>query len=136
MSARKITNTQVTTDALRAAGTGTDSDTTTISAATSFVVNLDKYTDYSHIVIHIKNSGALTSLVGTFAITVGTIDSTIALPASPITVAGSLANPATVAAYDSMIVIKSGFFTKMKLSYTAGSGSGLLSVRVTTSNLE
>lgn len=136
MSARKIVNTQVTTDALKAAGTGVDSDTVTINAASSFVVTLDKYTDYSHVVIHITNSGALTALTGTFALTCGTIGSTVTLPASPITVAGSLANPAGVASYDSIIVIKGGFFTKLKLTYTATSGSGLLSVRVTTSNLE
>lgn len=136
MSARKIIDTQVTTDALRTAGTGIDSQTTTINAASSFALTLDKYTDYSHVVIHITNSGALTDLVGTFAITVGTIGSTITLPASPITVSGSLANPATVTSYDSMIVIKAGFFTKMKLSYTATSGTGLLSVRVTASNID
>jgi hypothetical protein len=136
MTARKIANTQVTTDALAAAGTGKDSDTVIINAASSFNVTLDKYTDYSHLVIHITNSGALTALTGTFALTCGTIGSTIALPASPVTVAGSLANPAAATSYDSLIIIKAGFFTKLKLAYTAGSGSGSLAVKITTSNID
>ena len=127
MTARKILDTLVTAD---------NGTSTTISAASSFNVTLDKYTDYSHVVIHITNSGALTALVGTFALTCGTIGSTIALPASPITVAGSLANPATVTSYDSLIVIKAGMFTKLKLAYTATSGSGNLNIRVTASNID
>ena len=135
MTARKISNVQKTTDALRSAGTGVDSQTTTISAASTFAVTLDAYTDYSHIVIHVKNSGALTTLTGTMALTAGLIDSTITVPAGVI-VAGSLPNPSSAAAYDNLIIIKCGFYTKLKLSYTAGSGSGLLQVRVAGTNLE
>lgn len=134
MSSRKIVDTQVTTDALKAAGTGVDSQTVTINAATSFVVSLDKYTDYNTVVVHITNSGALTSLTGTFALTCGTIGSTITVPAGAI-VAGSLANPAASASYDSLVILKAGFYTKLKITYTATSGSGLLSVRVTASNV-
>lgn len=135
MTSRKIYNTQKTTDALKAAGTVRDGATTTISAASSFTVTLDGYTDCSHVVIHITNSGSLTSLTGSFALTCGLNAATITVPAAVI-VAGSLPNPSAASSYDNLIIIKSGFFSKLKLSYTASSGSGSLSVRVVGSNIE
>lgn len=136
MTARKVVDTQVATDAAKTASTGSDSQTVTVNAASSFALTLDKYTDYNHLVIHITNSGALTSLTGSFAITCGTNGSTVTLPGSPVTVAGSLPAPSAAASYDNLIIIKSGFFTKLKLSYTATSGSGSLSIRVTGSNID
>jgi pectate lyase len=135
MTARKIANTQVATDAAKTASTGVDSDTVTVSAASSFAITLDKYTDYTHLVIHITNQGGLTALTGTMALTCGTNGSTITVPAGVI-VAGSLPNPSASASYDNLIIIKAGFFTKLKLSYTATSGSGSLNIRVTASNVE
>lgn len=136
MTARKVVDTQVATDASKTASAGFDSQTVTVNAASSFALTLDKYTDYNHLVIHITNSGALTDLTGTFAITCGTNGSTVTLPGSPITVAGSLPAPSAAASYDNLIIIKSGFFTKLKLSYTASSGSGSLSIRITGSNID
>lgn len=133
MTARKVYNTRKNTDALRA--TNGEGSTTTISAATSFVVTLDSFTDCSHVVIHITNSGALTSLTGTMALTAGLNGSTITVPAGVI-VAGSLPNPSSATAYDNLIIIKAGFYTKLKLSYTAGSGSGSLIVRAVGTNIE
>lgn len=133
MTARKVYNTRKNTDALRA--TNGESSTTTISAATSFVVTLDSFTDCSHVVIHITNSGALTSLSGTFALTAGLNGATFTVP-SGVIVAGSLPNPATASAYDNLIIIKAGFFTKLSLAYTASSGSGDLIVRVVGTNID
>lgn len=139
MSARKIVDVLVTTDALRAAGTGVDSNassatSTTINAASSFTVSLDKYTDYSYVTIHITNSGALTSLTGTMNVSCGTNDATVTIPASSI-VSGILNDLSAASAYDNFVVIKSGLFTKLKLIYTYTSGSGLLKVRITASNM-
>jgi len=69
MTARKIYNTRKNTNALRA--TNAENDSTVIAAASSFTITLDQYTDCSHVIIHVTNSGALTSLTGTFALTAG-----------------------------------------------------------------
>jgi hypothetical protein len=135
MTARKVHDIQLNTDAIKTAGTGADSQTVTVSAASSFALTLDKYTDETYVMVHITNSGSLTALTGTFAITCGTIGSTITLPAGCI-IAGSLPNPSAASSYDNIIIIKAGFFTKLKVSYTATSGSGSLSCRVTTCHLD
>lgn len=110
-----------------------DSNSVLFNAASNFTIDLSKYTNATHITIHVKNSGALTALVGTMALTCGLQSATVTLPASPVTVAGSLPNPATVTSYDQLIVIKGGFFTKLQLAYTATSGSGSLIVEIATS---
>lgn len=133
MTARKIYNTRKNTNALRA--TNAENDSTVIAAASSFTITLDQYTDCSYVVIHVTNSGSLTSLTGTFALTAGLNGSTITVP-SGVIVAGSLPNPSAAASYDNLIIIKAGFYTKLSLAYTATSGSGNLIVRVVGTNID
>lgn len=109
-----------------------DSNSVLFAAASSFTIDLSKYTNATHITIHVKNSGSLTSLTGTMALTAGLQSASITVPAGVI-VAGSLPNPSSAASYDNLIIIKAGFYTKLQLAYTATSGSGSLIVEIATS---